>query len=158
MYCGKCGKEISDDAAKCVHCGCPVGSTKDNATVQSDKDNLQRFWARDEMKQKNNGSVQSDNDKGGIGWLVLGVLTPCIGLFLYLYFLGSRPRSAKHAGSGALVGFCGCLAIILDVVLIGAWTNWGLDGGNFLVMLIITIPAIIAGIIAIIKNLAKKLK
>lgn len=46
MYCGKCGKEISDDAAKCVHCGCPVESTKDNATVQSDKDNLQRFWAR----------------------------------------------------------------------------------------------------------------
>ena len=73
MYCGKCGKEISDDAAKCVHCGCPVGSTKDNATVQS------------------------DNDNGGIGWLVLGVLSPCIGLFLYLYFLGSRPRSAKHA-------------------------------------------------------------
>lgn len=158
MYCGKCGKEISDDAAKCVHCGCPVGSTKDNATVQSDKDNLQRFGASSEMKQKNNGSVQSDNDNGGIGWLVLGVLFPIFGLLLYLYFLGSRPRSAKHAGSGALVGFCGCLAIILDVVLIGAWTNWGLDGGSFLVMLIITIPAIIAGIIAIIKNLAKKLK
>lgn len=102
MYCGKCGKEISDDAAKCVHCGCPVGSTKDNATVQSDKDNLQGFWASSEMKQKNNVSVQnvsvqSDNDNGGIGWLVLGVLSPCIGLFLYLYFLGSRPRSAKHA-------------------------------------------------------------
>lgn len=110
------------------------------------------------MKQKNNGSVQSDNDKGGIGWLVFGVLSPCIGLFLYLYFLGSRPRSAKHAGLGALVGFCGCLAIILDVVLIGAGTNRGLNDNDILPMLIITILLIIAGIIAIIKNLAKKLK
>ena len=158
MYCQHCGKEINDNAVVCIHCGCAVGLEKNNVTVQSDKDNLQRFWARGEMKQKNNGSVQSDNDKGGIGWLVLGVLSPCIGLFLYLYFLGSRPRSAKHAGSGALVGFCGCLAIILDVVLIGAWTNWGLDGGAFLPMLIITIPFIIACIIAVINNLAEKLK
>lgn len=25
-FCGKCGKEIDDEAVVCVHCGCPVTS------------------------------------------------------------------------------------------------------------------------------------
>ena len=24
-FCGKCGKEIDDEAVICVHCGCPTG-------------------------------------------------------------------------------------------------------------------------------------
>ena len=27
-FCGKCGKEIDDEAVVCVHCGCPVTSHK----------------------------------------------------------------------------------------------------------------------------------
>lgn len=26
MYCKNCGKEISDNAAICIHCGCPVSN------------------------------------------------------------------------------------------------------------------------------------
>lgn len=29
IKCPDCGKEISDRAANCIHCGCPVGSAQD---------------------------------------------------------------------------------------------------------------------------------
>ena len=27
-YCQKCGKEVNDEAVVCIHCGCPINSTK----------------------------------------------------------------------------------------------------------------------------------
>ena len=29
IKCSECGKEISDRAASCIHCGCPVGNAQD---------------------------------------------------------------------------------------------------------------------------------
>ena len=40
-FCSKCGKEIHEDAAICVHCGCAVAEAKPE--VKQDNNNLPRF-------------------------------------------------------------------------------------------------------------------
>ena len=43
MYCVKCGKEISDQAIVCVHCGCAVNnSAKPKETQNCDSENFQK--------------------------------------------------------------------------------------------------------------------
>lgn len=37
IKCSECGKEVSDKAPQCPHCGCPVGTTN-STTQQSEKD------------------------------------------------------------------------------------------------------------------------
>lgn len=43
-------------------------------------------------------------DKGGFGWGLLGCCIPIVGLILFLVWKDSKPKSAKSAGIGALVG------------------------------------------------------
>ncbi|MFA6860266.1 MAG: zinc ribbon domain-containing protein [Clostridia bacterium] len=78
MYCPKCGKEISNEAVLCVHCGAQIGKIK-------------------------NGSGIDDNSPL---WLVLGILVPLIGLVLFLIWKDEKPVCAKQCGKGALIGFC----------------------------------------------------
>ena len=40
-FCSKCGKEIHEDAAICVHCGCAVAEAKPE--IKQDNNNLPRF-------------------------------------------------------------------------------------------------------------------
>ena len=35
MYCSKCGKEISDDAIVCMHCGCPTQNYRQSGQGKS---------------------------------------------------------------------------------------------------------------------------
>ncbi|MDR2565033.1 MAG: peptidylprolyl isomerase [Bifidobacteriaceae bacterium] len=44
-------------------------------------------------------------DRGGFGWAVLGFFVPIVGLVLFVVWRESKPRSAKSAGVGALLGF-----------------------------------------------------
>ena len=91
MYCSNCGKEINDQAVICVHCGCSV-------TAKT-------------------GTQLPDYDKGGIGWGILGFLFPLVGFILYLAFLGNRPKSAKSAGAGALLGIIGIPLLCLPILV-----------------------------------------
>ncbi len=34
MFCQKCGKEVSDDAVVCIHCGCAVSGAKKKVQKQ----------------------------------------------------------------------------------------------------------------------------
>ena len=76
-YCTKCGKEISEEAVICIHCGRSVESA--------------------------NASNDSDNK----GWWCLGFftslfLTPVIGLILWLVWKDDAPKKAKQVGLGTL--------------------------------------------------------
>ena len=33
IKCSECGKEISDKATTCIHCGCPVSKNKSNVII-----------------------------------------------------------------------------------------------------------------------------
>ena len=43
-------------------------------------------------------------DSGSFGWAVLGFFFPIVGLILVLVWKQSKPKCAKMAGIGALVG------------------------------------------------------
>ena len=74
MYCRNCGKEIDENAYVCPHCG----------VMQS--------------------TPVNEVDHGGFGWGVLGCCVPVAGLVLYLVWKDTKPKTAKAAGIGGIVG------------------------------------------------------
>lgn len=95
MFCSKCGKEVSDEAVVCVHCGCAIENKK--------------------------VPVATSKDAPSIGFAILGFLIPLVGLVLYLINRDTAPLKAKSAGKGALIGFCASLVIsIIYGVVVGS--------------------------------------
>lgn len=87
MYCPNCGNQIPDGAKFCPGCGASTDGRYGYNTPSYGE------------------------DSGSIGWAFLGFFFPIVGLILYLVWRNEKPRSAKRAGTGALV------AVILYVVL-----------------------------------------
>ncbi len=79
-FCKNCGKEIDDKAVICPHCG--VSQTTQPQVV----------------------------DNGGFGWGLLGCCIPIVGLILFLVWKDTKPKTAKAAIIGAIVG------IVISVV------------------------------------------
>lgn len=73
-FCKNCGKEIDDKAVICPHCG--VSQTTQPQVV----------------------------DNGGFGWGLLGCCIPIVGLILFLVWKDTKPKTAKAAIIGAIVG------------------------------------------------------
>ena len=98
-YCAKCGKEIHDEAAICVHCGCAVSGGK---VTEVD---APCTWAA-----------------------VLGFFIPLAGLIMYLMWKDQTPLKAKSAGKGALIGFVlGLVGSILYGCAVGAMVGGMMD-------------------------------
>lgn len=57
-FCGKCGKEIDDEAVVCVHCGCPV-------TSQSSQEAKAETQGLSDKQKKNNRICC-----GYFGWII----------------------------------------------------------------------------------------
>lgn len=98
-YCTNCGSEVSQFAINCQSCGKPQNN----------------------VRQQPN-SVQPDN--GGFGWGLLGFCVPIAGLILFLVWSNERPRTAKAAGLGALIGVISAvvfyiLYFVLMIFMIG---------------------------------------
>lgn len=62
-----------------------------------------------------NTSSSSTDDKGCIGWGILGFFVPIAGLVLYLSWRDEKPKTAKIIGLGALISVI--LAAILCVAM-----------------------------------------
>lgn len=58
-------------------------------------------------------------DNGGFGWGVLGCCLPIVGLILFLVWKDTKPKSAKAAGIGALVGVGLGVLYYLLIIAIG---------------------------------------
>ena len=61
-------------------------------------------------------------DNGGFGWGLLGCCIPIVGLILFLVWKGTKPKSSKAAGIGALVGV---ICVVVLYVLIIAFIIYG---------------------------------
>lgn len=79
-YCKNCGNPIDDRAVICPACG---------------------------VSQETKPAV---TDNGGFGWGLLGCCIPIVGLILFLVWKDTKPKTAKSAGTGALV------SVIISVV------------------------------------------
>ena len=51
-----------------------------------------------------------------MGFAILGFFIPIIGLILFLIYEGKKPKRAKSAGKGALIGFI--TRIVLTIILV----------------------------------------
>ena len=116
IKCSECGKEISDKAAACVHCGCPVPKLNMDQ-LQLDMGELfgGQFSGFGEAKTrtvKTANEPKSTNDvnatartsgfdslTGMIIALVLGVVCLVVESDLYLMLLGTIPVSLKTVGA-----------------------------------------------------------
>ena len=86
MYCRNCGQNIDDSATYCINCGTRYDNNK------------------------------RDEEHSSFGFAILGFLIPIVGLILFLIYEGKKPKRAKSAGKGALVGFI--TKIVLSIILV----------------------------------------
>ena len=95
-YCSKCGTEVDFDTQYCPKCGAPQSTSSYQPAPQRPTD---------------------PHDSGSIGWFILGFLVTIVGLILYLVWINDRPKDAKMAGLGALVGFL--IGIVFSIIYVG---------------------------------------
>lgn len=89
MYCKNCGRTVDDTSSYCNNCGARIDN-KPNADVSEDNSNL--------------------------GFAILGFFIPIVGLILFLIYEEKKPKRAKSAGKGALIGFI--TEIVLTIILV----------------------------------------
>lgn len=93
MYCKNCGRPVDDTSSYCNNCGARIDN-KPNADVSENNSNL--------------------------GFAILGFFIPIVGLILFLIYEEKKPKRAKSAVKGALIGFITeiFLAIILVILYV----------------------------------------
>lgn len=93
MYCKNCGKAIDDNSTYCNHCG-----------IRLDR------IAKETVS----------NDRSSIGFAILGFFIPILGLIFFLIYEGKKPKRAKSAGKGALIGLITKIILIIVLVVLYA--------------------------------------
>lgn len=89
-FCKNCGSHMEDTAVVCPQCG--TAQTTTPAVV----------------------------DDGGFLWGALGCCVPLAGLIMFLLWKDSKPKTAKTAGIGALVGVGVNVVLTVLMTIIGA--------------------------------------
>ena len=87
MYCRNCGKIVDDSATYCMNC-------------------------KTRFDNNNKGS----DDRSSFGFAILGFFIPIVGFILFLLYERKKPKRAKSAGKGALIGFT--TTIIISIILV----------------------------------------
>ena len=88
MYCNNCGRPVDDNSTYCNNCGARLNPMHEQSYIE---------------------------DKSSFGFALLGFFIPLVGLILFLIYEGKKPKRAKSAGKGALIGFI--TKIVLSIVL-----------------------------------------
>lgn len=87
MYCPQCGRYVGDNSAFCSNCG---------------------------MRFNNKQNQIGYDDSSSSVFAILGFFIPIVGLILFLIYENQRPKRAKSAGKGALIGFI--TRIVLSII------------------------------------------
>lgn len=91
MYCKNCGRTVDDTSSYCNNCGARIDN-KPNADVSEDNSNL--------------------------GFAILGFFIPIVGLIIFLIYEEKKPKRAKSAGKGALIGFITEIVLAITLVIL----------------------------------------
>ena len=89
MYCKNCGALVDENSLYCNKCGTGLDNTQ---------------------------SVSVSEDRSSFGFALLGFFVPLAGLIFFLIYESKKPKRAKSAGKGALIGFI--TEIILSIVVV----------------------------------------
>ena len=89
MYCKNCGALVDENSLYCNKCGTKLDNTQ---------------------------SVPVSEDRSSFGFALLGFFIPLAGLIFFLVYESKKPKRAKSAGKGALIGFI--TEIILSIVVV----------------------------------------
>ena len=89
MYCKNCGALVDENSLYCNKCGTRLDNTQ---------------------------SVSVSEDRSSFGFALLGFFVPLAGLIFFLIYESKKPKRAKSAGKGALIGFI--TEIILSIVVV----------------------------------------
>lgn len=89
MYCKNCGRIVDDTSSYCNNCGARID---------------------------NKSSTNVSKDSSSFTFAILGFFIPIVGLILFLIYEEKKPKRAKSAGKGALIGFI--TKIVLSIVLV----------------------------------------
>ena len=125
MYCRNCGQELNKNDRVCPACGTPVSNVKEeqktysyNETAQGAPHNGPQTYEYNSEKTSDHQTYnysgtdyQPSEDSGSAGWGFLGCCFPLVGLILFLVWKDNKPRSAKSAGIGALIGIVLFIAV-----------------------------------------------
>lgn len=91
MHCKHCGKMVDDNSNFCSNCG---------------------------MRFDDRQNFNDTDDSSSVGFAILGFFIPLVGLILFLVYESKRPKRAKSAGIGALVGFITKIVISIVCVIL----------------------------------------
>lgn len=115
-YCDYCGAEMEEDFTVCCNCG------KTIKEAQKEKFNpfITKETEKDAPKQEHSNS--NIKDDGSIGWFLLGLLVPFIGIILGAVWNKEKPKNARMLFSG--FGLSLFISIILKLSPLSC--IWGL--------------------------------
>lgn len=119
--CKNCGKEIPDDAVFCSYCGEQVMGNDVNSGLENSssyQNSNYNSYQNDNYQNNNYNDYNKDyNDSGNGGWGLLGCCIPIVGLILWLVWKNEKPKTARVAGIGALVGVI--IGVLFYVLMFG---------------------------------------
>ena len=89
MYCKNCGRIVDDTSSYCNNCGARID---------------------------NKPNADASEDSLSLGFAIFGFFIPIVGLILFLIYEEKKPKRAKLAVKGALIGFI--TEIVLAIILV----------------------------------------
>lgn len=104
IKCPECGKEISDKAANCLNCGCPIGKNNRHFENENGKKDYTRIAAQEE-KRMVESRITKGNHTAGIVAIVLGIFSLLGGIF---------------GGGGFWLIFGGLFFLIIGIGVLGS--------------------------------------
>lgn len=89
MYCKNCGRTVDDTSSYCNNCGARID---------------------------NKPNADASEDSLSLGFAIFGFFIPIVGLILFLIYEEKKPKRAKSAIKGTLIGFI--TEIVLAIILV----------------------------------------
>lgn len=110
-FCKNCGVEINEGTAFCPNCGTKQDNGASNVVINGEPQPQVQPQPQPQYntQPQYNSQPQYNGqppvvDNGGFGWGLLGCCIPLVGLILFLVWKDNKPKTAKAAGIGAIVG------------------------------------------------------
>ncbi|MGI6736069.1 MAG: zinc ribbon domain-containing protein [Anaerovoracaceae bacterium] len=99
--CVQCGKPIDDAVVTCPYCG----AAQQPGDAQQAGNAQQTGSAQQSAYMQQPAAQQPDpNDKGSVGWAILGFFIWIVGVILFFVWRKTKPKNAKMALIGGLIG------------------------------------------------------